>query len=136
MVASQQAMVLIHMQTGSSAEAKLDVWSWRTASALSTQCSNRKMNLLFAVVTRQLAPLSDVDMSSSDPRVEMYRRFEDMSLEASGRSKVARLVPPLVTPQRSASSVESTLQPTLQLVFSTTGRAVAVSDRSPPALAR
>ena len=94
MVASQQAMVLIHIRTSSSTEAKVDVWSWRTASTLSTQCSNRKMNLLFAVVTRAIAPLSDVDMSSSDPRVEVYRSFNNIETEVGGWSEVALLVAP------------------------------------------
>ena len=82
---SQTAMVLMHMQTGNAAEQKVDVWSWRTAGVLSTQCSTGKMNLLFAIVTRQLSPPGEAHSHNGvpDARHEVYSIFEEMSLEAS-----------------------------------------------------
>tara|TARA_B110001452_G_scaffold69193_1_gene55822 strand:+ start:2527 stop:6096 length:3570 start_codon:yes stop_codon:yes gene_type:complete len=91
----QASMVLIHMQTGTSATQRVDLWSWRTASALSTQCAAGKMNMLFAVVTRQQTPLSQDESSDSryDVHVELHRRFEDLSLDAEQSSSKIVLYP-------------------------------------------
>ena len=110
----QAIMVLLHLQTGTSTDQKVDLWSWRTASALSARCgSDATMRLLLAVVTRPMTmPSTSAGGHAAATAAAAAAAGTAVPTTDGSTAAAAAAAPPASSPSSHASSgTPSTIDP-------------------------